>query len=75
MVLGNREALAQPVSKFMSPPLGTIDDGERFGALYERLSGADDAILVTHDKRPVGLVTRADLLSSWVNARHWAYEI
>ena len=75
LVLGSRSVLSRPVADFMSAPLGTIDDGERFPRLHERLSGNEDAVLVTRSRKPVGLLTRADLLSSWVNNRSWDYEI
>jgi cystathionine beta-synthase len=53
--------LADPVSKHMAPPLPSIGAGEPVSAAVERLHEAD-AVLVQDDGKPVGVLTRQDLL-------------
>ena len=45
----------------MAPPLPTVGAGEPVAAAVELLHGAD-AILVQDDGKPVGVLTRQDLL-------------
>ncbi|HTW17231.1 MAG TPA: cystathionine beta-synthase [Nocardioides sp.] len=53
--------LADPVSDHMSPPLPTIGSGEDASAAVALLETAD-AVLVHEDGKPVGVLTRQDLL-------------
>jgi cystathionine beta-synthase len=53
--------LVDPVSKHMAPPLPSIGAGEPVSAAVEKLHDAD-AILVQDDGKPVGVLTRQDLL-------------
>ena len=54
--------LTDPVEQHMSEPLPTIGAGEPVSEAVAALEGAD-ALLVQDDGRPVGVVTRQDLLS------------
>ena len=54
--------MADPVEEHMSDPLPTIGAGETVSAAVAALESAD-ALLVQEDGRPVGVVTRQDLLS------------
>ena len=54
--------LTDPVEEHMSAPLPTIGSNEPVTAAVEALSGAD-ALLVHEDGKPVGVLTRQDLLS------------
>ncbi len=54
--------LVDPVAKHMAPPLPTIGAGEPTSAAVDRLHEAD-AVLVQDDGKPVGVLTRQDLLS------------
>ena len=60
-VFAGRAHLADPVSTHMSPPLPLIGAGEPVSAATEALSGTD-AVMVVQDGKPVGVLTRHDLL-------------
>jgi cystathionine beta-synthase len=53
--------LVDPVSKHMAPPLPSIGAGEPVSAAVDKLQDAD-AILVQDEGKPVGVLTRQDLL-------------
>jgi cystathionine beta-synthase len=55
--------LADRVEQHMSPALPTIGSGEPVSAAVAALESAD-ALLVQEDGKPIGVVTRQDLLSS-----------
>ncbi len=55
-------ALTNPVEQHMSGPLPTIGSGESVSDAVAALEAAD-ALLVQEDGKPVGVVTRQDLLS------------
>jgi cystathionine beta-synthase len=61
-VFADRTAVDAPVADHMSPPLPTIGAGEPVSALVGVL-GDDPAVLVLDSGNPVGILTRADLLS------------
>ncbi len=54
-------ALTDPVERHMAPPLPSIGSGEPVTAAVEALHDAD-AVMVLDDGRPVGVLTRQDLL-------------
>lgn len=54
-------AMADPVGNVVGPPLALIGVHEALSAARTAL-GASDALLVTQDGKPVGVVTRQDLL-------------
>ena len=54
--------LADQVEQHMDPPLPTLGAGSAVGEAMEQLKVAD-AVLVQEDGRPVGVLTRQDLLS------------
>jgi cystathionine beta-synthase len=56
-----RARLTDSVDRHMSPPLPGIGAGEPVAAAYTALAGAD-ALLVLDDGKPVGVLTRQDLL-------------
>ena len=53
--------LADPVEQYMEPPLPTIGSGEPVTTAVAELEDAD-AIVVHEDGKPVGVLTRFDLL-------------
>jgi len=61
-VFADRSVLDDPVSEHMSPPLPTVGTGEPLGRIVAVL-GDDAAVLVHDEGNPVGILTRADLLS------------
>ncbi len=60
--LGHPEAFDQPIGSVMEPPLATVGLGETAASVAERLQ-ASPAALVLDGGRPVGILTRSDLLS------------
>lgn len=54
--------LADPISKHMAAPLPTIGEGEPVTEVVARLRDAD-ALVVLADGRPLGVLTRQDLLN------------
>jgi cystathionine beta-synthase len=62
-VFADRTAVDAPVAAHMSPPLPTIGSGEPLSTLVEALGADDPAVLVLDSGNPIGILTRADLLS------------
>lgn len=60
--LGRPDAFDEPVGSIMEPPLVTVGLGETVEYVADRLQGAP-AVLVLDGGRPVGILTRSDLLS------------
>jgi cystathionine beta-synthase len=54
--------LADSVERHMGPPLPLVGSGEPVSAARQELQRAD-ALMVVEDGKPVGVLTRADLLS------------
>jgi cystathionine beta-synthase len=57
-----KAALTDPVGAHMAPPLQVIGSGETVAAAVTALHEVD-ALLVLEDGRPVGVLTRQDLLA------------
>ncbi len=57
-----RAHLADPVERHMGPGLPLVGSGEPVATARHELEGSD-AVLVVEDGKPVGVLTRADLLS------------
>jgi cystathionine beta-synthase len=60
-VFEGRANLADAVAQHMSPPLPLIGDGEQLSAAAKMLRDAD-AVMVVEGGKPVGVITRHDLL-------------
>jgi len=60
-VFADRDALEQPLGDHMSRPLPTVGSGEALTVAMAALEGAS-AMLVLDDGKPVGIITRSDLL-------------
>ncbi|MGV0633224.1 cystathionine beta-synthase [Mycolicibacillus trivialis] len=60
-VFEGRAHLADAVDKHMSPPLPLIGAGELLGEVAEALR-EQDAVMVVEEGKPVGVITRHDLL-------------
>ena len=65
----------QEVSAVMGKPLPSLDEGQDIGEAYRLLLAGAPGVLVTRERRAVGLVTRADLISAWVAHEKGPYEI
>jgi len=60
-VFEGRAKLADAVSQHMSPALQLIGSGELVSTAAKHLRDAD-AVMVVDDGKPVGVITRSDLL-------------
>ena len=61
-VFSGQASLADPVSKHMSTPFPFIGIGESFSQALKAL-GESNALMVVEDGKPVGVITRQDLLN------------
>jgi cystathionine beta-synthase len=61
-VFKNADALHEDVASAMQPPLEAIEEGASVETIFAALTGRANAVLVARDGRPVGVVTRSDLL-------------
>jgi cystathionine beta-synthase len=61
-VFRNPDALHDDVAAAMQPPLATVDFGESLDDVFATLTGRTNAVVVARDGRPVGVLTRSDLL-------------
>ncbi len=68
-VFRDRSALDAPISEYLSPPLPTAGVGEPVSAVMPVLEGAA-AVLVHDGGRPLGIVTRSDVLGFLANQGH-----
>jgi len=56
---------AEKVEAVMTDPLPQVDEDEDIEHIYVALVSGAPGIVVTRDDRPVGLITRIDLLAFW----------
>jgi len=63
------DMVESPVSDVMDPPLDTVDVREEIEALIGPLLGDDTALIALQGARPVGVITRSDLLEYIAHAR------
>jgi cystathionine beta-synthase len=63
VVLKDPNAFETKIVEVMRPPMRMVDVGERVDSLVSALGGGDPAIVAIEDGRPVGVITRADLLT------------
>jgi cystathionine beta-synthase len=61
-VFKNPDALHEDVATAMQPPLAAVDESDSLDEVFATLSGRTNAVVVARDGRPVGVLTRADLL-------------
>jgi cystathionine beta-synthase len=61
-LFGNHDTLNEEVAATMEPPLPAVELHETVEAVYSDLSGGSSAVVVAQEGRPVGVLTRADLL-------------
>ncbi len=61
-VFKNPDALHEDVAAAMQPPLATIDASASVDEIFSALTGRTNAVLVANEGRPVGVLTRSDLL-------------
>jgi cystathionine beta-synthase len=68
-VFKNSDALHEDVANAMQPPLAAIDVDESVDEVYATLTGRTNAVVVARDGRPIGVLTRADLLEFLAHGR------
>jgi cystathionine beta-synthase len=61
-VFKNSDALHEDVATAMQPPLAAIDAADSVDEVFPTLTGRTNAVLVAREGRPVGVLTRSDLL-------------
>jgi cystathionine beta-synthase len=61
-VFKNPDALHEDVASAMQPPLAAIEVTQSLDQVFSTLSGRTNAVVVARDGRPVGVLTRSDLL-------------
>jgi len=61
-VFTNPNVLHEDVASAMQPPLGAVEISATLEDVFATLSGGSNAIVVCQDGRPIGVLTRSDLL-------------
>jgi cystathionine beta-synthase len=68
-VFKNPDALHHDVAEAMQPPLAAVDVDESLEEVFSTLTGRTNAVVVARDGRPVGVLTRSDLLEYLAHSR------
>jgi cystathionine beta-synthase len=68
-VFKNADALHEDVANAMQPPLPAVDADASVDEIVSALTGGTNAVLVASGGRPVGVVTRSDLLEYLAHRR------
>ncbi|HZB23389.1 MAG TPA: cystathionine beta-synthase [Gaiellaceae bacterium] len=68
-VFKNADALHDDVANAMQPPLGAVDAGDSLNEVFARLTGRTNAVVVARSGKPVGVLTRSDLLEFLAHSR------
>ncbi len=68
-VFTNPDILHEDVANAMQPPLGAIDASATLDEVFATLTGGTNAVVVARDGKPVGVLTRSDLLEFLAHAR------
>jgi len=68
-VFKNPDALHEDVATAMQPPLATVDTSASVDEIVAALTSGTNAVLVAREGRPVGVVTRSDLLEYLAHRR------
>jgi cystathionine beta-synthase len=61
-VFKNPDALHEDVASAMQPPLAAIEISQSLDEVFSTLTGRTNAVVVARDGKPVGVLTRSDLL-------------
>jgi cystathionine beta-synthase len=69
-VFKNPDALHEDVANAMQPPLATIEAGESLDEVFPTLTGRMNAVVVAREGKPVGVITRSDLLEYLAHSRN-----
>jgi cystathionine beta-synthase len=61
-VFKNPDSLHEDVAAAMQPPLTAVDVDEKLDEVYSTLTGSRNAVVVARGGKPIGVLTRTDLL-------------
>jgi cystathionine beta-synthase len=68
-VFKNPDALHEDVAAAMQPPLAAVDGEQTLDEVFATLTGRTNAVVVASQGRPVGVLTRSDLLEYLAHQR------
>jgi len=68
-VFGNPDAVHEEVAAAMQPPLAAVEATASLDDVFATLSGGTNAVVVARAGRPVGVLTRSDLLEFLAHRR------
>jgi cystathionine beta-synthase len=68
-VFRNPDALHEDVAAAMQPPLAAVDTTQSLDEVFESLTSRGNAVVVAQEGRPVGVLTRSDLLEFLAHMR------
>jgi cystathionine beta-synthase len=68
-VFTNPDVLREDVASAMQPPLAAVEWSSTVEEVYASLAGGTNAVVVARDGRPVGVLTRSDLLEYLAHQR------
>ncbi len=68
-VFKNPDALHEDVAAAMQPPLAAVDAEQTLDEVFATLTGRTNAVVVASDGKPVGVLTRSDLLEYLAHQR------
>jgi cystathionine beta-synthase len=68
-VFGNPDAVHEDVATAMQPPLAAVEASATLEDVFATLSGGTSAVVVAREGKPVGVLTRSDLLDFLAHRR------
>jgi cystathionine beta-synthase len=68
-VFRNPDALHDDVAAAMQPPLATVDIRQSLDEVFDTLTGRQNAVLIAREGKPLGVLTRSDLLELLAHRR------
>jgi cystathionine beta-synthase len=68
-VFKNADALHEDVASAMQPPLAAVEADQTLDEVFATLTGRTNAVVVASDGKPVGVLTRSDLLEYLAHQR------
>ncbi len=68
-VFKNPDALHDDVAAAMQPPLSAVDEGDKLDEVFAALTGRTNALVVARGGKPIGVLTRTDLLEYLAHRR------
>src|SRR5919201_2074803 len=71
-VFKNADALHEDVANAMQPPLAAVESRQTLDEVFAALTGRTNAVVVADEGRPVGVLTRSDLLEYLAHAQNIA---